>query len=105
MVCRCFIRDHSKILQASFQVYLLQPYSTNVTKRLVRAPKLYYRDKDSREIDLLIEQDQTLYPIEIKKTASPKKDAVQTFSTLARFRPNVGPGAVICMADRMVPIG
>ncbi len=32
-----------------------------------RAPLYYYRDKDTNEVDLLIHQDGTLYPIEIKK--------------------------------------
>lgn len=32
------------ILQASFQVFLLQPYYSNVTKRLVKSPKLYFLD-------------------------------------------------------------
>ncbi|MGD0552194.1 MAG: ATP-binding protein [Sedimentisphaerales bacterium] len=32
------------ILQASFQVYLLPPYYSNITKRLVKRPKLYFLD-------------------------------------------------------------
>jgi len=32
------------VLQASFQVHLLQPYYSNVTKRLVKRPKLYFLD-------------------------------------------------------------
>ncbi len=32
------------ILQASFQVYLLEPYFSNLTKRLVKSPKLYFLD-------------------------------------------------------------
>ena len=32
------------ILQASFQVFLMPPYHTNVTKRLVKTPKLYFLD-------------------------------------------------------------
>jgi len=32
------------ILQASFQVYLLPPYHSNITKRLVKRPKLYFLD-------------------------------------------------------------
>ena len=32
------------ILKASFQVYLLPPYHSNVTKRLVKRPKLYFLD-------------------------------------------------------------
>ena len=33
----------------------------------------YYRDKDAKEIDLLMEGDGQLYPIEIKKSAAPGK--------------------------------
>lgn len=32
------------ILQVSGMVYLLEPYHTNVTKRLVKAPKIYFLD-------------------------------------------------------------
>ena len=32
------------ILQASGIIYLLEPYYTNLTKRLVRSPKLYFLD-------------------------------------------------------------
>lgn len=32
------------ILEASLQVYLLPPYHTNVTKRLVKRPKMYFLD-------------------------------------------------------------
>ena len=33
----------------------------------------YYRDSDAKEIDLLLEQDGKLYPLEIKKMATPPK--------------------------------
>lgn len=32
------------ILEASFQIYLLQPYYQNITKRMIKTPKLYYLD-------------------------------------------------------------
>ena len=32
------------ILEASLQVVLLRPYHSNLTKRLVKAPKLYFLD-------------------------------------------------------------
>lgn len=34
------------ILEAAGTVYLLEPYHTNVTQRLVKAPKLYFLDTD-----------------------------------------------------------
>lgn len=144
------------ILQASGIVYLLEPYHTNVTKRLVKAPKLYfldtglcayltqwtspetleagamsgavletwviaeilksywhagiyapvyfYRDKDKREIDLLIIQDNTIYPVEIKKTANPKRDSIKHFSALDKLNLPIGKGGVICLADKSLPI-
>ena len=144
------------ILQASGLVYLLEPYHTNVTKRLVKTPKLYfldtglcaylmewsspetleagamsgailetwvvaeilksylhngrrapfyyYRDKDKKEIDLLIIQDGTIYPLEIKKTASPKKDDVRHFSILEKLKMPTGPGGVICLSEHSIPL-
>lgn len=144
------------ILESSGLVYLLEPYFTNVTKRLVKAPKLYfldtglcayltgwtspetleagamsgavletyvisellksywhygqeapfffYRDRDKKEIDLLIHRDGRIYPLEIKKTANPGKDAVKTFSALKKFRIPIGHGGVICLTDTTLPI-
>jgi len=144
------------ILQGSFQVLLVQPFHQNVTKRLVKTPKLYfldtglcayltewsspktleagamagpvfethvvseilkswwhrgrtpslyfYRDKDGREIDLLIVHNGTLYPIEIKRTASPRPDAVASFSALSRFPLRRGGGALICLVQSPLPL-
>lgn len=37
-------RNYLNYLQLSYQVFLLQPYTANATKRLVKAPKLYWVD-------------------------------------------------------------
>ncbi len=69
-----------------------------------QAPFYYYRDKDKKEIDLLIVQDERLYPLEIKKTASPHSGDVQAFQTLARLGLPVGPGGLICLAEQALPL-
>ena len=144
------------ILEASGLVYLLNPFFSNVTKRMVKAPKLYfldtglaayltewsspetleagamagaifetwvmgellkgwlnnglrppfyyYRDKDQKEIDLLIIQDGTAYPLECKKTASPDKNDVRHFQVLEKLKMPVGPGGVICLASQALPL-
>lgn len=144
------------VLEASGLVMLLQPWHSNVTKRLVKTPKLhfldtglaayltqwsspetleagamsgamfeswafgeilrshvhrgsqapmfYYRDKDQREVDLLIEADGVLHPIEFKKSASPGRDAIAAFQALAHHGAPVGPGAVVCMVQEAVPL-
>jgi predicted AAA+ superfamily ATPase len=144
------------ILQASFQVALLPPYHTNLTKRLIKMPKLYfldtgmcaylaewsspetleagamsgailetyvfaevikswwnrgkqpqlyyYRDKDGKEIDLLLVQDRAMYPIEIKKSGSPRSDWVRHFGLLDRLLPAWTQGGVICLCRELLPL-
>lgn len=64
----------------------------------------YYRDKDAKEIDLLIETDGKLHPVEIKKTAHPEKRMTATFSVIDRTPLERGTGAVICLADGLSAI-
>jgi uncharacterized protein len=70
-----------------------------------QAPFFYYRDKDKKEIDLLIIQDGTIYPLECKKSASPGMGDIRNFGVLANLKMPVGPGAVICLAQQSLPLG
>ncbi|MDR0970305.1 MAG: ATP-binding protein [Lentimicrobiaceae bacterium] len=68
-------------------------------------PSIYfYRDKEKKEIDLLIEQDGKLYPIEIKRTASPKENDVKSFNTLKSKGLPIGKGAIICFYEHLMPL-
>lgn len=144
------------ILETSGLIYLLRPYHTNITKRLIKTPKLYfldtglatyltkwpdalsleagamsgailetylisellktylhngltpnfyfYRDFDKKEIDLLIEQGDTLYPIEFKKTATPSVTASKNFHHAENLGKKIGCGAVICFIEKDIPL-
>ena len=61
----------------------------------------YYRDKDAREIDLILEQDGKLFPIEIKKMASPPKKVTKVFDLIDKSPLQRGTGAILCMADQL----
>jgi predicted AAA+ superfamily ATPase len=61
----------------------------------------YYRDKDVKEIDLIIEGDGCLYPIEIKKTATPEKKLFNVFSIIEKSPLQRGTGAILCMAEKL----
>ncbi len=78
-----------------------------------RPPLFYYRDKDKKEIDLIILRNGVLTPIEVKKTASPTRDATKHFPVLDASRhtptpepaiPTLGDGAVICSCDDLLPL-
>jgi len=70
-----------------------------------RTPRVYfYRDKDKREVDLLIEADGTLYPIEIKRTATLHAADFRSFSMLAGLDLPIGHGGVVCLASALLPL-
>lgn len=57
----------------------------------------YYRDKDAREIDIVLEHDGVLNPVEIKKTSNPGTELVKVFELLDKASVSRSKGAVICM--------
>ena len=146
------------VLVASNIVYLLQPYFSNVIKRVIKTPKMYfldtglaayltrwntpetlqhgamagaffeswviseivssyynkgilepplwfYRDKDMKEIDLLIESDGTLYPIEVKKYSDPTTKDISAFKVLDKLSGvKRGNGGIICTYENFTPV-
>jgi predicted AAA+ superfamily ATPase len=70
-----------------------------------RTPRVYfYRDKEKREIDLLIEENGCLYPLEIKKTASPQNLRFKGFPMLYNSGIDIGHGGILCFASGLSPL-
>ena len=158
------VKNWMSILEASGIIYLLEPYTSGILKRVVKSPKLYFRDtglacyltrwlsaeslaygamsgplfetfvvseilksfsnegmdyrhfvsyyrgRDKKkvkengetleaeaEIDLIIEENGILYPIEIKKNTQAKAIMTSAFSVLDQIPGKKrGTGAVIC---------
>ena len=158
------VKNWLSILEASGIIYLLEPYTSNVLKRAIRSPKLYFRDtglvcyltrwlspenlaygamsgpifetfvvseilksfsnegldyrhfvsyyrgRDKKkvregsetaglevEIDLIIEENGVLYPIEIKKNTQAKSIMTSAFTVLDQIPGKKrGMGAVVC---------
>lgn len=57
----------------------------------------YYRDKSSNEIDMIIENNGQLHPLEIKRSVNPGSELISTFSVLDKGSVPRGSGALICM--------
>lgn len=64
----------------------------------------YYRDKDSNEIDLVMESDGELHPLEIKKTANPGTELASTFKILDKASVPRGVGAILCLRQELSAI-
>ena len=66
------------------------------------SPYLYfYRDRDAKEIDVILEENGKLHPLEIKKTANPDKRIVRTFGAIEKSPLERGTGAVLCLAPAL----
>ena len=61
----------------------------------------YYRDKDTKEIDVIMEGDGKLHPMEIKKTATPASQLTRVFNVIEKSPLVRGTGAVLCTSDKL----
>ena len=101
---------------AFFESYVFSEVYKSYLNAGKEPPVFYYRDKDQKEIDLLIYQNETLFPIEIKKSASPGKAAIKNFNilnsvtkttafdSLEALKISIGTGSVVCMANDLLPV-
>lgn len=89
---------------AFFETWVVSEIMKSYCNAGKRPPLYYYRDKDKREIDLIILENNRLYPIEIKKSSHPGKDAIKHFGFLQNTGLAVGEGSVICLAGDFLPI-
>lgn len=62
----------------------------------------YYRDRDKKEIDLIIELDNVIYPFEIKKTANPTLAMIDNFKILENKNLEIGPGGILCFYPQIL---
>lgn len=64
----------------------------------------YYRDKDSNEIDLVMEENGELHPLEIKKAINPRSELIGAFKILDKASVPRGTGAILCLRKELSAI-
>lgn len=64
----------------------------------------YYRDKDNHEIDLIVESDGQLHPLEIKRSINPGSELIGAFTVLDKGSVPRGKGAILCMRPELSAI-
>ena len=91
---------------AVFETFVIAEIIKSYINMGTQAPIYYYRDKEQREIDLLIWRNGFLHPVEIKMTANPNKSHVEAFSVLDKLKSPYkrGEGALICCCDEPVSL-
>jgi len=87
-----------------FETYVVGEIIKSYFNAGKRPPLYFYRDKEQREIDLILFSNDTLFPIEIKKSSNPSKEAIQHFALLNKSGKPIGTGGIICLYNDLVPI-
>lgn len=64
----------------------------------------YYRDKENNEIDLVIESDGLLHPLEVKRSINPGNELIRAFRVLDNGAVPRGTGAILCMRSELSAI-
>ena len=98
--------QHGAMSGAFFENWVISEIvSSYYNKGILEPPLWFYRDKDMKEIDLLIERDGTLYPIEIKKYSDPAAKDISAFMVLDKILGvKRGSGGIICTYDNLMPL-
>lgn len=86
---------------AIFENHVVSELNKGLQNSASRLDMFFYRDRDMKEIDVIWERDGTLWPIEIKKTATPKRNIVDTFRLLDKSGMKRGNGVVLCCAAEL----
>jgi predicted AAA+ superfamily ATPase len=89
---------------AMLETYVVSEILKSYWHNGLQVAAYYYRDKDKKEIDLLIDRNGTLYPIEIKRTASPKESDVKSFAVLNSLKVKIGTGGMVCLYPSPTPL-
>lgn len=64
----------------------------------------FYRDANAKEIDVFVEENGKIHPLEIKRSASPDKREIKKYSVLGKTTVETGCGGIICMVPKPFPI-
>ena len=86
------------------ETYVISEIVKNYNSEGITPNIFYYRDKEKNEIDLIFDQNDTLYPFEIKMTASPNERMIKNFNKLSNSNKKIGKGGIICLYDNLIPL-
>lgn len=69
-----------------------------------KANLTYYRDSNAKEIDVIVEENGFVHPLEIKKSANPDRREIKKYALLDKTKQQRGCGGIICMCEEVIPI-
>ena len=87
-----------------FENYVVMELVKNYAYSQTPALLSFYRDNNAKEIDVFVEENGRIHPLEIKKSANPDKKESRKYNVLDKTSVETGFGGIICMYPRPFPI-
>lgn len=87
-----------------FENYVVMELLKNYAYAKSKASMTYFRDSNSKEIDVFIEENNLIHPLEIKKSANPDRREIKKYEILDKISVSRGNGGIICMTAEVIPI-
>ena len=87
-----------------YENYVVMELVKNYAYAKSKANITYYRDSNAKEIDVFVEENAIIHPLEIKKSATPDKREVKKYAVLDKAALTRGNGGIVCMCEEPMPI-
>ena len=87
-----------------YENYVVMELVKNYAYSRSAAHLTFYRDSSAKEIDVFVEENGKIHPLEIKKSANPDKKEVKKFNVIEKTSLEKASGGVVCMFPRPFPI-
>ena len=92
--------QHGAMAGQMFETFVIGELLKRYWNHLKEAPLHYYRDREKQEIDLVVEEEREIYPMEVKLGATPRKDWTDSFECIREY----ARGGVVCQARSILEI-
>lgn len=87
-----------------FENYVVMELVKHYAYAKSKANLNYYRDSNAKEIDVFVEENNLIHPLEIKKSANPDRREVKKYALVDKTSLERGCGGIICMCQEVIPI-
>ncbi len=87
-----------------FENYVVMELLKNFAYSPWKVNMTYYRDSNGKEIDMFVEENGVIHPLEIKKSANPDRRQVKKYELLDKAKLERGNGGIVCMCQEVIPI-
>ena len=87
-----------------YENYVVMELVKNYAYSKTPALLTFYRDDNAKEIDVFVEENGKIHPLEIKKSANPDRKEVKKYKVLDKTTVETGNGGIVCMYPKPFPI-